>query len=415
MAHDVFISYPSENKSVAFAICAKMEEKHIRCWIAPRDILPGQNYAEALFDAIGSSSIFILVLSENTNHSPHIISEVQRAFNTNRVLIPFRIEDIEPSKALQYYLGSSHWLDALTPPIEQKIDELVNVVKINLHIPPEPSQGQTIEQRGTKQENAPESTKEKTQKFHRKITISRSLSIRVVAVLLLAAVIISLFFIILNNSQSHQPVQPESFNSSGLTTLVTPSFAATSILKSTTYTNQCNGISFDPAVQSCCFGEIAEGNWYSSNSGCLNEKGDLFCGGKIYPNTSNQINLWCCGGNLWDRSGDDNMGCCNDYSQPDKFKGYDSMVNDGVLFDGTNQHCCNNKIEPGGPWKFWGNCGDTCSNHLTQTCFKEIIYDGPYRSCDDDLLCQSGMRCCNIKDKGPTCLNPATQHCFPYF
>jgi hypothetical protein len=132
MGHDVFISYPSENKSVADAICAKLEINRIRCFIAPRDILPGQMYAEALLNAIDSAKIFILVFSKNTNSSPHIMSEVQRAFNCQLIIIPFRIENIQPSKSLEYYISSSHWLDALTPPIEKQIEKLTEVVVLNI-------------------------------------------------------------------------------------------------------------------------------------------------------------------------------------------------------------------------------------------------------------------------------------------
>lgn len=39
--HDVFISYASSDKPVADAVCAALEQRGIRCWIAPRDILPG--------------------------------------------------------------------------------------------------------------------------------------------------------------------------------------------------------------------------------------------------------------------------------------------------------------------------------------------------------------------------------------
>lgn len=146
MTHDVFISYPSQNKPLADAICAKLEAEQIRCWIAPRDILPGQNYAEALLKAIDSCRVFILVFSDSTNKSPHIMSEVQRAFNNNRVIIPFRIEDISPSTALEYYIGNAHWLDALTPPADHQIDTLARVVQANLNqeteispLPPRPA------------------------------------------------------------------------------------------------------------------------------------------------------------------------------------------------------------------------------------------------------------------------------------
>jgi hypothetical protein len=39
MAHDVFISYPHQEKATADAVCARLENEDIRCWIAPRDKL----------------------------------------------------------------------------------------------------------------------------------------------------------------------------------------------------------------------------------------------------------------------------------------------------------------------------------------------------------------------------------------
>src|SRR5207244_3208936 len=73
MAHDVFLSYATEDKAVADAICASLEASRIRCWIAPRDILSGTDYPEAIVTAIGSSRITVLVYSAHANRSPHIL------------------------------------------------------------------------------------------------------------------------------------------------------------------------------------------------------------------------------------------------------------------------------------------------------------------------------------------------------
>ena len=40
--YEVFISYSTKNKNVADAVVANFEKNGIRCWYAPRDILPGQ-------------------------------------------------------------------------------------------------------------------------------------------------------------------------------------------------------------------------------------------------------------------------------------------------------------------------------------------------------------------------------------
>ena len=59
MAHDVFISYSSRDKAVADAVCATLEGRKIRCWIAPRDIPPGQAWPSALTKAVSESKVFV--------------------------------------------------------------------------------------------------------------------------------------------------------------------------------------------------------------------------------------------------------------------------------------------------------------------------------------------------------------------
>jgi len=55
MAHDVFISYSSKDKSVADAVCATLEGRKIRCWIAPRDVSPGDSWAASIVKSIDES------------------------------------------------------------------------------------------------------------------------------------------------------------------------------------------------------------------------------------------------------------------------------------------------------------------------------------------------------------------------
>jgi hypothetical protein len=124
VAHDVFISYASEDKTVADAVCASLESHSVRCWIAPRDVVPGVPYGEAIIEAIHDSRIMVLVFSSKSNISPHIPREVERAVSRSVAIMPFRIEDVMPGKALDYFIGNVHWLDALTPPLERHLDWL---------------------------------------------------------------------------------------------------------------------------------------------------------------------------------------------------------------------------------------------------------------------------------------------------
>jgi hypothetical protein len=132
MAHDIFVSYSSKDKPVADAVVAGLEGQGIRCWIAPRDVLPGTSWGDAIVSAIASSKIMVVVLSENSNNSRQVIREVERAVASNVIIIPFRIENIDPTGAMAYFLSTEHWLDALTPPLERHIQELQTTIQLFL-------------------------------------------------------------------------------------------------------------------------------------------------------------------------------------------------------------------------------------------------------------------------------------------
>lgn len=128
MAFDVFISYSSKDKTIADAVCARLESDGIRCWIAPRDIVAGTSYGEAIIDAIHGARVMVLVFSSSANTSGHIAKEVERAVSNGVAILPFRIEDVAPGKSLDYFIGSVHWLDAMTPPMEKHLDDLAATV-----------------------------------------------------------------------------------------------------------------------------------------------------------------------------------------------------------------------------------------------------------------------------------------------
>ena len=100
--------------------------------MAPRDITPGINFAEAIVKAIDESQVFVLIFSGDTNTSEYIVREVQAAVNKGIPIIPFRIENVKPTKAMAFYLSTPHWLDAMTPPLEKHLQELAETVQLLL-------------------------------------------------------------------------------------------------------------------------------------------------------------------------------------------------------------------------------------------------------------------------------------------
>ena len=125
----IFLSYSSQDKLIADAICSRLENQNIRCWIAPRDVHPGADYSNQIADALERSTVMVMVFSSGSNNSRHVKSEIDRAFSLGKVIIPFRVENVEIDKGLSYYLAKTHWLDALTKPLDQHIDRLAGTIR----------------------------------------------------------------------------------------------------------------------------------------------------------------------------------------------------------------------------------------------------------------------------------------------
>jgi uncharacterized RDD family membrane protein YckC len=129
MVHEVFISYSSKDKQIADAACAYLEHEGISCWIAPRNIEPGRVFHSAIVDAIIQSPVMVLIFSSNSNESPHVLREVSLACENNIIIVPFRIEALQPHKNIEWLISSPHWLDAITPPVENHLLSLAKSVK----------------------------------------------------------------------------------------------------------------------------------------------------------------------------------------------------------------------------------------------------------------------------------------------
>ncbi len=109
---DLFISHSSADSKLAYAMCDYLEKKGIRCWIAPRDVNGGTDYAEAIIMGIRSCKIMVVLFNKNANDSIYVKNEVERAFNYKSILIPFKVDQTIPSATLELFLGSVHSIDA---------------------------------------------------------------------------------------------------------------------------------------------------------------------------------------------------------------------------------------------------------------------------------------------------------------
>ncbi len=129
MDPEVFICHSSADARYAAKICARLEASGVKCWIAPRDPVPGIPYGQQLVNAIAAARIVLLVFSARANESPAVLSELELAANRRKIILPVRIEDVQPSSNLEFYVRAIHWFDAATRPLEEALSELIRDVQ----------------------------------------------------------------------------------------------------------------------------------------------------------------------------------------------------------------------------------------------------------------------------------------------
>jgi len=129
MAHQVFISYSSQDKEVADAACTALEKTAIACWIAPRDVQAGLSYPGEITRAIKGSKVIVLIFSAHSNASQQVLNEMVLAAISHLHIVQFRIEDVVPNDDLQYYLSGPQRVDAITPSLDAHIQHLATAVK----------------------------------------------------------------------------------------------------------------------------------------------------------------------------------------------------------------------------------------------------------------------------------------------
>jgi hypothetical protein len=132
VAREVFISYSQPDYACAMELVARVESEGMNCWVAPRDIAPSADWAAEIIDAISNARVMILIFSASSNESPQVRREVERAVHKNVSILPFRIESVLPSKSLEYFLSSQHWMDAFPPPRDAHYVRLCSYLKNQL-------------------------------------------------------------------------------------------------------------------------------------------------------------------------------------------------------------------------------------------------------------------------------------------
>lgn len=107
----LFISHVSEDRGHAAELVCELEQRGVPCWIAPRDVKPGEPYDDQIAQAIDDCTAVLLIFSEHCNTSDYIRREITVAGEARKLVLPFRIEDVQPKRGLRIRLADLHWID----------------------------------------------------------------------------------------------------------------------------------------------------------------------------------------------------------------------------------------------------------------------------------------------------------------
>ena len=124
--HFVFISYARKNIEKVKEILNVLEANGIGTYIDFRDIPPGSVFAEEIVNAIEDSLCCVLMYTLESNKSGFVLNEMNSAVNHNKSIIPLRLDNTVPSKALEFYIGKTNWIDYTG---DSSLEKLIKTIK----------------------------------------------------------------------------------------------------------------------------------------------------------------------------------------------------------------------------------------------------------------------------------------------
>ncbi len=133
MFTDTFICHSSKDQEFAKNLVVKLEENNIDCWIAPRNIAAGKKWAGEIMKALDQSKTLLFILSNHSNDSDQVLTELETAKDSKIPIIPIIIEDVNLSYAIKYFIRSHQWIDAQNATFAEVVSEVIQSVKEHLN------------------------------------------------------------------------------------------------------------------------------------------------------------------------------------------------------------------------------------------------------------------------------------------
>ncbi len=120
-----FISYKSEEYDKAKALKKIFNDNAINCWLDKDNIPPGADWASEVVKAINSKKCLcvVLILTESSQRSPFVLSEVDEAKRSEKCIIPIRIGEFKLIESVRFRLDVNQIVDVNQIENVNRIDE----------------------------------------------------------------------------------------------------------------------------------------------------------------------------------------------------------------------------------------------------------------------------------------------------
>lgn len=125
MSQDIFISHSSDDGKIAKQVCNKLEERGASVWIAPRDIGPGEEWDEAIIEAIQNCDNVLVLISDSANESQQVKREINLAEGYDSTVIPVLVDGTEPAGKLKFFMETKQWLETNRQPDSEAIGQIL--------------------------------------------------------------------------------------------------------------------------------------------------------------------------------------------------------------------------------------------------------------------------------------------------
>ena len=94
MDSPVVISYSPRDADAAMAVCSELESRNVRCWIAPRDVAPGDDGRDAIVSAMRHAKVMVLIFTRSSAGSREMTDALAAASQHELAISPLCVDDV---------------------------------------------------------------------------------------------------------------------------------------------------------------------------------------------------------------------------------------------------------------------------------------------------------------------------------